>query len=688
MAVRYDTIKLTGGLNLVEPALSTPKGEVIAGFNYEADQEGGYSWVQGYVPFDGAADVLVNGDFYTDTDWTIGTGWAHDADTQELVGTTATGNSTKAIAIIDGQTYRVRTIISKYTSGSLVVTIGGKTTAAYSSIEEFEEEFVCSGSPADIVITPTNFVGTVDSVHIMPIVPGNGDILGTCIYNGDTYAFRNNAGDTAAVMHKSSTAGWVAIDLGSYIKFDSGTVAFTIGDTLTDFSSGNTATIEDYYVTAGTFGAGTADGYIALSNVSGPFTSAGAMDDTSGGHATANGADVTNALTAGGRYEFVVDNVFGSVDYKAMFFVNGVGDAFQYVKDGLLPMDHGVSANPVHIGQYEKHIFLGFNEGSFVFSELGKPLAWDATLTAGQYGVGDKVNGFKTLPTAFLILCESNTYVLYGTSQATFDLTEFEDNVGGVKYSIQAVSGTYFINHTGLIDFKAVQDYGNFSDAAISKKVKPYIIRRVADVICSVVNHGKTQYRVFFDDKTALFSTFAGRKLIGFMPITLKDQATSMYNGRDSNNAEYTVMGSENGKVFKLDAGNLFNGHKIEAKIKLAFDHMGYPALKKRVRKGDLYVTSDAGAKLKISIDYNYGSINRSSMNEVDVEQITGAPALWDVSVWDEFLWDSTGDPRLEIPLDGSGIAVAMTIYNPGMLQGGHRIDSLVYHYSIRGRNR
>ena len=40
MSVQQDPIKLSGGLNLVEPALSTPKGEVIAAFNYEADQEG------------------------------------------------------------------------------------------------------------------------------------------------------------------------------------------------------------------------------------------------------------------------------------------------------------------------------------------------------------------------------------------------------------------------------------------------------------------------------------------------------------------------------------------------------------------------------------------------------------------------------------------------------------------------
>ena len=233
-----------------------------------------------------------------------------------------------------------------------------------------------------------------------------------------------------------------------------------------------------------------------------------------------------------------------------------------------------------------------------------------------------------------------------------------------------------------------MQDYGNFSDAAISKKVRPYITERVADIACSSVHHGKTQYRVFFNDKTALYATFVGKKLVGIMPIIFNDQPLNMYNGRDSGNIEYTVMGTADGKVFKLDTGNLFNGHKIRAKLKLSYAHMKLPAFKKRIRKGDLYCTSAIGAKFSVKIDFNYGSINRSSMPAVTVEQITGAAALWDVSLWDAFLWDASGDPRLEIPLDGSGIAVSMTIINEGMIQADHRIDSLVYHYSNRGRNR
>ncbi|HIJ26297.1 MAG TPA: hypothetical protein HPP79_11555 [Gammaproteobacteria bacterium] len=42
-------------------------------------------------------------------------------------------------------------------------------------------------------------------------VPGSGDIRGIWIYGGDVYAFRDNAGGTACVMHKATISGWTVV---------------------------------------------------------------------------------------------------------------------------------------------------------------------------------------------------------------------------------------------------------------------------------------------------------------------------------------------------------------------------------------------------------------------------------------------------------------------------------------------
>lgn len=48
----------------------------------------------------------------------------------------------------------------------------------------------------------------------MAAVPGSGPVRGVAVYGGTVWAWRNNAGGTALVMHKATAGGWVAQTLG------------------------------------------------------------------------------------------------------------------------------------------------------------------------------------------------------------------------------------------------------------------------------------------------------------------------------------------------------------------------------------------------------------------------------------------------------------------------------------------
>ena len=63
-----------------------------------------------------------------------------------------------------------------------------------------------------------------DQRSIINIVPGEGDVMGVWVFNGDVYAFRNKSGGATAGMHKSTATGWEEIDLGTALNFD-GTTA-------------------------------------------------------------------------------------------------------------------------------------------------------------------------------------------------------------------------------------------------------------------------------------------------------------------------------------------------------------------------------------------------------------------------------------------------------------------------------
>ena len=64
-----------------------------------------------------------------------------------------------------------------------------------------------------------------DQRAIISVVPGEGDVLGVWVYNGDTYAFRNKSGSVTAGMYKSTSTGWSEVDLGTALNFDGTTTA-------------------------------------------------------------------------------------------------------------------------------------------------------------------------------------------------------------------------------------------------------------------------------------------------------------------------------------------------------------------------------------------------------------------------------------------------------------------------------
>ncbi len=54
-----------------------------------------------------------------------------------------------------------------------------------------------------------------DQRSLIQVVPGEGDVLGVWVFNGDVYSFRNKSGGASAGMYKSTSTGWTEIDLGT-----------------------------------------------------------------------------------------------------------------------------------------------------------------------------------------------------------------------------------------------------------------------------------------------------------------------------------------------------------------------------------------------------------------------------------------------------------------------------------------
>lgn len=233
---------LQGGLDLVTPAIQVPPGRAIAAVNYEPNPRG-YQRIDGFERLDGHPKPSEA------SYWVLGFD-ASDTEVQE--GDTVTGGTSSAtgVALIDG-VVESGSYVGGDAAGYLVLTA---VSGTFQDDEDLEVSAAKVAEADGVAIERGALTDENDSTWYqdaietardnISAVPGSGPVRGVHVYKGDVYAFRDNAGGTAGVMHKATASGWSAQSLGSEIPFRAGTAEFAEGETLTGGSSSATATIE------------------------------------------------------------------------------------------------------------------------------------------------------------------------------------------------------------------------------------------------------------------------------------------------------------------------------------------------------------------------------------------------------------------------------------------------------------
>jgi len=88
---RNEYFPFKGGMNLVDPALTIPPGELIDGYNYEVFTRGGYRRVSGYERYDG--HHIASDSVYHIMNFTTGVN-------EPSVGATVVGDSSLAVGVV------------------------------------------------------------------------------------------------------------------------------------------------------------------------------------------------------------------------------------------------------------------------------------------------------------------------------------------------------------------------------------------------------------------------------------------------------------------------------------------------------------------------------------------------------------------------------------------------------------
>jgi len=645
------------GLDQVTPSKYTIPGSLREAQNYEIDINGGYASIEGYERFDGQAKPSAA--VYAILDVTI-TGSFSNADT-------ITGVDSSATAVI----------LSVVTSGAQDYLVITKIVGTFNSSEDLQVSAVTEGNTdAATVIGGASTkklnaqyknLAADDYRDDIAAVPGSGNILGIWMLSDIKYAFRNNTGGTAADLYKSTSSGWSQVALGRELSFTSGgTTEIVEGNTITGATSSATAVITRVALESGSWAAGTAAGRFIFATQTGTFQSEDLNVGASTNLATIAGDATAITLSASGRYEFVNSNFGGQAGSKRIYGCDTVNRGFEFDGTIFVPIATAMTTDtPNHVTAHENHLFFSF-EGTSQHSGIGTPYIWSPIFGASELAVGDTITAYKVQPgesgnSTLLIFSRNKINVLYGTSSADWTLVDYREEVGAYKYSVQEFGMTMMVDDRGIDNLVTVQAYGNFQHNTLSRLIQPFINARKTKLKASNISREKSQYRVFFSDKYAVYMTTNNRKVIGMTPILFNNPVLCTFSLEAVDGSEEIFFGSDNGFIYQMDKGTSFDGENIEAYLTFHYLHSKTARRKKRYKNCTVEVSGGGYAEFKFSYELGYSVTDIPQPGSV-TEIADFSNSVWDSGSWDSGFWDGTKIKPASFKLSGSAENISLLI--------------------------
>lgn len=670
--VKYELIRLQGGLDQVTPTLSLSSGFARRAANFECSINGGYTRIAGYERLDGRPSPSAA--LYNLFQCTL--------TASVSVGNTITGMSSAAagkVILVSGSTVVITREVGTFVATEGISVGGvqkGTIDAIFGVATNGRDDATCKALAAD------EYRASITAV------PGEGPVRGVSYYNGTVYAWRNNVGSTAMKMYKSTSSGWAEVDLMATFDFDQGSDEIFAGDTIVGHSSGATALVKAVVVQSGTWAAGNAAGYAVFTNMTGTPTANELIYVGGTKHARAVGTYSTTTLAPGGRVTTVVGNVFGGPTGKRMYGCDGVNRGFEFDGTTYVPLETGMATDtPNQVAVHKQHLFFSFGT-SLQFSAIGNPYNWSPVLGAGEIAMSDTITNLPVLPGdqtsgAMAVYTRNDTSILYGSSAEDFKLSNYNSGTGGLAYTSQVMDQAYVMDDRGALALGTTLNFGNFITSTLTMNIRPFIQARRNLASASAINREKGQYRIFFSDRNALYITIANGKVLGSMPVQFNCAVTCSVDGETPDGAETSFFGGDDGFVYRLDVGTSFDGAPIPANLNLVFNASGSPRVLKRYRKASVEMTGDSYAEVSFGYDLAYAS-NRVGQAVDAVYDADLRSSYWDEMSWDNFVWDGVGISPTEVDLQGTGENLSIRLSSVSAILEPFTVNSILIHYSMR----
>ena len=459
-------------------------------------------------------------------------------------------------------------------------------------------------------------------------------------------------------------------------------------------------------------------GYLALTNVTGTFTAGENLKSGGTTFCAAVGTSTAFTLPPGGFYRWKNANFFATSSTYSTYGVNGKGPAFQIDQNNvIMPIlfpqiaqpNQPTANNPFLVENYQNCLVLGLPGGIYQTSVPGQPTQFNAFLGAAEFSTGAELTNMYAMvggPTLAMTTTR-NTQSLTGTPANTSTLAQaiMAEKAGAILYAAQLLDTIYALNNLGITSLSRTQSYGNFVGSTVSQLVMPMVQALRPYFADSTIVRGSNEARFYFTDGSCLIMYVPGLGQQNKAWSAIESGVTAQFgyasypapvfnivNTEDQNNNETSYFTSTDGTgfIYQDRSGASFDGAAVTSYVRLAFNNVGSPGIRKYFRRADLELNSPTQIALKFAWDLSYSNSESSSSvsflnaNNIPVVNVFGGGGYWDSIYWNQFDWDGQTISTARASLNGTGENISFLIFHQAITDSPFILQGLVLHFDPR----
>lgn len=398
---------------------------------------------------------------------------------------------------------------------------------------------------------------------------------------------------------------------------------------------------------------------------------------------------------------------------ESCIFVDGVNNA--YLFDGtnwsnIDPSGTGADfanaggnqalTNPKYVTSFKNHLFVAGDSANpqvVAHSAPNTDYDWLVANGAGQLNVGFAVKQIKPHRDALYVFgaTKIRKIVVDGTSFVVQDVT----NNGGLlaSDSVVEINGDLlFLSADGIRTIAATERNEDVELGVVSKKIQQDMIDLIEAAnfpgVQATVVRRKSQARFFFSDEN--LDTERNVGVLGGLKGSSGDytwewarmrgiRASCCTSGYLSSQ-EYVIHGDYNGKVYRQEQGNSFDGANISATYSTPYLDFGDPLIRKTIHKILVFLRPEDSVELTMNLRVDWGD-REALVPDAYILTSSIIGTTYGTGVYGVDVYALSPPPVTFKNVEGSHFSSNLT-FNSDNTDGSFSIQAIVYEFSTNGR--